>query len=189
MKTHCQHGLTLIEVIVAIAIFAVLGVISYRAVSSMADSRERVQDELSRWRAIGRFMQLVDNDLTQLAPRPAYDGMQTDPAITLIKGGERDELRMIRHDGANGGLQRRAYHVEGDRLILVREPVQQNATTEDALLSGVKSLHWRFINTDGQESDAWPPAGGVGQTLLPAGLRMELELVDAGVIKRVFSIR
>ncbi len=189
MRTR-QRGLTLIEVMIAIAIFAVLGVISYRAVSSMSDSREHVGAELARQRAIGRVMQLIDNDLTQLAPRwdTANTG-RTEAPIQLAKSSDRDVLQLVRHDGANGGLQRRAYHIEDDRLILVRESAQSSAASEDILLDRVKSLHWRFISNTGQESDAWPPAGSSGQNPLPAGLRMELELADAGLLKRVFSIR
>jgi general secretion pathway protein J len=191
MRSRRQSGLTLIEVMVAIAIFAVLGVISYRAVSSMSDSRTRVGAELARWRAISRVMQLVDNDLTQLAPRWSgiSNAITTEAAITLVKGGERDELRLVRHDGANGGLQHRAYHIDGDKLILIRWSPRDGSSTEDTLLDGVKSLHWRFINSNGQESDSWPPPDPMQQNALPTGVRIDLELADAGLIKRVFSIR
>jgi general secretion pathway protein J len=191
MKSRRQHGLTLIEVIVAIAIFAVLGVISYRAVSSMSDSRERVGAELARWRAISRIMQLIDNDLMQLAPRwgGTANAISTEAALMLIKGGERDELRLVRHDGANGGLQHRAYRVDGEKLILVRWSARDSSATEDTLLDGVKSLHWHFFNSNGQETDTWPPPDPLQMNTLPAGIRIDLELADAGLIKRVFSIR
>ncbi|MCL2656459.1 MAG: type II secretion system minor pseudopilin GspJ [Betaproteobacteria bacterium] len=186
-----QTGLTLIELMIAIAIFAVLGVISYRAVSSMGDSRERVDVALNRWRTIDRVMQLIENDLTQLAPRWQYDNAPlAAPPITLVKGEERDELQLVRLDGAQGGLQRRIYRVENNRLMLVRMPASNVSNAQqsgEALLDQVKTLRWRFVNAAGQEFDTWPPPDT--QDRFPAGVRIELELADAGLVKRVFALR
>ena len=61
-----QRGLTLIELMVALAIFAVLGVLSYRALAEVSTSRTRLEDGFERWRSIGRAMQRIDADLLQL---------------------------------------------------------------------------------------------------------------------------
>ena len=61
-----QRGLTLIELMVALAIFAVLGVLSYRALAEVSTSRTRLEEGFERWRSIGRAMQRIDTDLLQL---------------------------------------------------------------------------------------------------------------------------
>ena len=48
------RGLTLIELMVALAIFAVLGVLSYRALAEAAHSSTRISESFERWRIIGR---------------------------------------------------------------------------------------------------------------------------------------
>ncbi len=201
------RGLTLIEVMVAIAIFAVLGVLSYRAVSSMIATRDRMEAEYARWRQIARVMQLIDNDLTQLAPRPTGGTVQVQDALTLMRGGTQTQLMLVRHDGSNGGVETRTWRVEDGTLFLTR---QREATTtqnkdkntdagatsasadtsnarNDAMLDRVKSLNWRFVTSDGKESDTWPPGANLNG-LLPAAIRMELELDDVGKVTRLFAV-
>lgn len=180
------RGMTLIEVMVAIAIFALLGVISWRAVSGMADAREHMDAEFGRWRAIARFGQMVENDLSQVAPRLGLSQGQS--ALTLTRNETSEELRLTRFDSASGGLQRRAYLVEKGALVLERIP-QLNDSVEpekDVLLTGVKSLHWRFL-VNGQEVTAWT-ASPYQPWNLPGGIIMELELDDVGTVTRLFAL-
>lgn len=200
-------GLTLIEVMVAIAIFAVLGVLSYRAVSSMIATRDRMEAEYARWRQIARVMQLIDNDLTQLAPRPTGGTVQVQDALTLMRGGTQTQLMLVRHDGSNGGVETRTWRVEDGTLFLTRQreasttqnkdknadagATNANADTtnarNDAMLDRVKSVNWRFVTSDGKESDTWPPGANLNG-LLPAAIRMELELDDVGKVTRLFAV-
>ncbi len=202
-------GLTLIEVMVAIAIFAVLGVLSYRAVSSMIAARDRMEAEYARWRQIARVMQLIDNDLTQLAPRPTGGTVQVQDALTLMRGGTQTQLMLVRHDGSNGGVETHTWHVDDGTLFLTR---QREATTtqnkdksadagnanastsadtstarNDAMLDRVKALNWRFVTSDGKETDTWPPGANLNG-LLPAAIKMELELDDVGKVTRLFAV-
>lgn len=181
------HGMTLIEVMVAIAIFSVLGMLSYRAVSSMIDARDRLDAEFSRWRAVARVAQLIENDLLQLAPRPGRQIPQ--PTLVLMRGGTVEELRLTRHD-PNGGLQRRAWRADKGALVLARLPDLDDSATaqEDVLLDGVKSLRWTFITAQGRQTDNWPEGSNPGDSL-PAGIVMTLDLADAGVVTRTFAIR
>ena len=70
-----QRGLTLIELMVALAIFAVLGVLSYRALAEVSTSRTRLEEGFERWRSIGRAMQRIDADLLQLEGGVVVDGV------------------------------------------------------------------------------------------------------------------
>lgn len=202
-------GLTLIEVMVAIAIFAVLGVLSYRAVSSMIATRDRMEAEYARWRQIARVMQLIDNDLTQLAPRPTGGTVQVQDALTLMRGGTQTQLMLVRHDGSNGGVETHTWHVDDGTLFLTRqreatttqnkdksaEAGDANASTSadtstarnDAMLDRVKALNWRFVTADGKETDTWPPGANLNG-LLPAAIKMELELDDVGKVTRLFAV-
>ena len=61
-----QRGLTLIELMVALAIFAILGVLSYRALAEVATSNSRLEENFERWRTISRTLQRIDTDLIQV---------------------------------------------------------------------------------------------------------------------------
>ncbi|GAA5180230.1 GspJ family T2SS minor pseudopilin variant XcpW [Niveibacterium umoris] len=182
------HGLTLIEVMVAIAIFAVLGVLSYRAVSSMIATRDRMEAEYARWRQIARVMQLIENDLTQLAPRPQSGTTQGAATLSLMRGGQLEQLTLLRHDGSNGGVEQHIWHIEDQTLLLTRQRISSDTPgSDDAMLQQVKSLNWRFVTRNGQEVDAWPQNANMANEL-PAAIRMQLELADVGKISRVFAV-
>ncbi|WP_417068266.1 type II secretion system minor pseudopilin GspJ [Niveibacterium terrae] len=181
------RGMTLIEVMVAIAIFALLGVISWRALSGMADARERMNVEFARWRAIARFGQMVENDLAQIAPRMGTS-TSTQGALVLSRSDTVEELRLTRFDAASGGLQRRAYRLDKEDLLLERIPLLNDSIEpeKDVLLTGVKSLHWRFL-VNGKEVTEWTPSTSA-PWVLPGAVIMEMELADVGTVTRVFAL-
>ena len=75
------RGLTLIELMVALAVFAVLGLLSYRALAQIGDHRQRIGAELARCREIGRGMLRVETDLLQLAAPAAAAGSTPPPPL------------------------------------------------------------------------------------------------------------
>ena len=48
------RGLTLIELMVAMALLGVVGVLTWRATSQLVDARARIGGELERWQAVVR---------------------------------------------------------------------------------------------------------------------------------------
>lgn len=186
------HGMTLIEVMVAITIFAILGIITYRAVASMAQTRAHMDEQYARWRAIARTSQMIEADLMQLAQRPRAGTQPATPALSLVVGGTLTELRLTRLDGASGTLQRRGYRVEDGVLWLSRFPDLNDAAKprEDKLLDNVASMKWRFLNDTGQEYENWPPNHNpTASDVLPSAVRMDLELNDVGTLTRLFPLR
>ena len=90
-KVQRQQGFTLLEIMIALAIFAVLGVLSYRALAEVSTSRTRLEDGFERWRSVGRAMQRIDADLLQLvAPAASASAsttanVQASPALLLTR--------------------------------------------------------------------------------------------------------
>lgn len=187
-----QRGLTLIELMVALAIFAVLGVLSYRALAEVSTSRTRLEDGFERWRSIGRAMQRIDADLLQLvAPAASASttaNVQASPALLLTRaasGGA--ELQLLRLDEARG-VRRVGYRLVDGRLDWLRwsgrdavgEPIVE------PLLANVRNVRWRFL-TGGNRVDAWPP--GERRHTLPDAVILELELPDHGTLTRFIALR
>lgn len=172
--------MTLIELMVAIAIFAILGLLSWRATSSMIDSHERMGAELARWRSINRSLQLIENDLTQvLVNWPSAAADQT--RLEVLGAAQSNVLQLVRPDPADGSLSRRSYSLGGAWLIRSQssgtgdKPRQR----DDHLLDRVKSLTWQLLDRNGN------PSGGPNAV----GVSLELELEDAGTITRLFALR
>ncbi len=187
-----QRGLTLIELMVALAIFAVLGVLSYRALAEVSTSRTRLEDGFERWRSVGRAMQRIDADLLQLvAPAASASttaNVQASPALLLTRaasGGA--ELQLLRLDDARG-VRRVGYRLVDGRLDWLRWSGREafGEPTVEPLLGNVRNVRWRFL-TGGNRVDAWPPGDRRGT--LPDAVILELELPDHGTLTRFIALR
>ena len=190
-----QRGLTLIELMVALAIFAVLGVLSYRGLAEVATSRTHLEAGFERWRAIGRSMQRIDTDLQQVvSPAASATSLPSEgtalaaPGMILgrtASGGP--ELQFLRLDDARG-VRRVGFRLVDGRLEWLRwsgrEALGQPSVAP--LLDGVRGMRWRFL-LDNVRTDAWPPADR--RSLLPDAIILELDLADVGTLTRLIALR
>lgn len=185
------HGLTLIELVVAMALFATLGLLTWRATSQVIDSRTRVSIELARWRDISTAVQHIELDLLQVTlPDPTKSGTAT-PGFELRRtaDGLENELSLVTMTADGSGSQRIGYRYVDGRLVWLQWP-NRNGTglpAEYPLLDKVKAVRWRFV-ADGTTSTDWPRSGQTAP-LLPAAVELELELPDAGTLTRLFALR
>jgi general secretion pathway protein J len=186
-------GLTLIELMVALVVVAVLGIMSFRAVATATETRNGLADQLQRWRDIGRFMQRVELDLAQIEARPGARGGGA--AMTLVAGSDGAvlEFSFLRGDGANHRTRRYGYRFAAGQVLLLRWSGSDAASTpgRSAVLADVKGLRFRFYQADGRKSDSWPPevVAETAAMALPAAIEIELELADAGTIRRLLPLR
>lgn len=194
MSGRAQRGLTLIELMVALAIFAVLGVLSYRALAEVSTSRARLEAGFERWRSIGRAMQRIDADLLQVVS-PAgiqLNGLiptETPPALILGQqaNGGGSELQLLRLDEARG-VRRVGYRLVEGRLEWLRwngrDPIGEPQV--DVLLNQVREVRWRFL-LNNTRLDAWP--GSERRRPLPDAVILEIDLPDTGVLTRMIALR
>lgn len=98
-----SRGFTLLEVIIAIAIFAMVSAMAYSALANVLRSRERVEAERATWRTFTMLYLRLEDDLAEARPRtirdgngvtlPAMQGQATDtralgaPALEFTRGG------------------------------------------------------------------------------------------------------
>src|SRR5579859_4858501 len=62
-------GFTLVELLVAMAIFALISGFAYRSLNAMLESREALQNESRKWRDVAVFVGRVERDLDSVLPR------------------------------------------------------------------------------------------------------------------------
>lgn len=182
-------GLTLIELSVALAVFAVLGILSYRALNSAVDSELRLGEGVRRWEALARALGRIEAEVSAIVV-PTADDRKATPALLLrAEGGDtRGELSFLRLDEARG-VRRVGFRMNGQKLEWLlwegREPV--GTPQVEVLLDGVRTLRWQFVASGQGLANASFDAPR--QSGLPAGLGIELGLADLGRFQRLFALR
>ena len=68
-----QQGFTLIEVVIAISIFAMLGFGSYKVVHGLSVARDSITKNSEELRQFASAMSIINRDFTQLSPRKIQD--------------------------------------------------------------------------------------------------------------------
>lgn len=191
MSRRRGRGFTLVELLVALAIFSVLGVLSYRALASIVDSRDRLAVEQKRWQQVTRFVQRLELDLQQVAlgqpDAVSYDAdRQTLRLIRLVGAASGDEVRTIRYR-----YRWRDGRVERDeRRLLPPAPASDTAelVAPDLLLDGVQSFDWSA--SEGGAALAWQPLAATAGRLPPVAIRLRFKLAElTGEVERVVVLR
>jgi general secretion pathway protein J len=202
MRDRFRKGFTLIEVLVALAVFGVLSVMAYMALGQTLSNADMLGERMERLEAIQRAIRYLDSDLMQAAPRPVRgllgDGYEpavrssfaSEYALEVTHGGWTNPAGMPR-----GTLQRSAYRIEDGELIRyhwrVLDRTINNEPIETVLLDGVESIVFRYLTSDGEGSEQWPPAnvpGPGGFRLRPRGVEILLTLTDEGEIRRLVEV-
>jgi general secretion pathway protein J len=188
---YATVGMTLIEMLVALAIFAVLGIMGYRAAATAMDSRQRVAAEMLRWRDIANLMQIVETDLTQFVERPTVaTTSESGNGLVLASSVSGSQLSFLKVDGGGASVRRRGYRIDGRRVLQLRWPGTDPVSNPEShvVLENVAALRCTIMTSDGKRYADWPPSA-LGQTVKPAAVEIEMELPDAGTIRRLIAIR
>ena len=200
-------GLTLIELMVAMALLGVVGMLTWRATSQLVDARERIGTELSRWQAVVHASALIERELMQIAPPQLAEGTgpsaatagATLPALELEgdPNGRRSRLAWTVIGGEQGFGRVELRH-QDQRLEALVWPDREarGEVVRLPLLDGVDTLRWRLLAA-GQAHTQWPAAEnrsrGRGRaaivTPLPEAVEFTLELADVGTVVRVLALR
>lgn len=205
-------GFTLLEVLIALGIFALIGVASWRVLDVLVSSEAASARHAEAMRERLRALDWVRRDLLQAVARPVRDEqgreleamrfLEVDRGLELTRGGWMNPRGIERSD-----LQRVAYrlgphpeagqedspHYGDDKQYLLRDvwlALDRTAETPrltQALLPDVRLLEWRFLGNGWQTR--WPPASEGGRrdlTVLPTLVELSIELEDGSTLSRQF---
>lgn len=206
------RGFTLIEVMIALFIAAVMFAIGYGALNQALRDRDQLNVSQQRITEIQRGMRVVAQDFAQIVARPARDiegAGDLQPAV-LATGSDNTLLTFSRAGWSNpAGVQRPAEQRVRYRFIegsLVRhhwlsvDPALNAEPRERILLTKVKAVEIRFLDPGSRTwRTEWPSAlanaGPIGpmnvDELLrtrPIAVEFTVVLEDWGRIVRVFEI-
>ncbi len=193
------RGVTLIELLVAVAIFGILSAFAYRALTVVLESRGRIEQENRKWRGLALFFARLEQDVASAVPRPVRDaGDVLSPALAGSAAGVRineGALMLTRtalapEPGAVEAPRRLGYRLRGSVVeLLTWTALDQGPRSEPrvvAVLDGVKALDLRYLDARAQWHVSWPPPlAAAAPAALPAAVEVRLELVSGERITRL----
>jgi general secretion pathway protein J len=202
MSSSRAQGFTLIEVLVAMAIFGVMTVLAYMSLGQTLANADLLTARMDRLQAIQRTMRFIGNDLLTAAPRPVRSELGDTylPAMHVSAGNE--YALAITHGGwpnpaglPRSTMQRTVYLLQEDKLLRVYNTVLDSTYTNNAIateiLDGVLGLEFRMIQDNLETITQWPPPGMQGSSALqirPRAVEVILTLEDEGEIRRIIEV-
>ncbi len=191
-----NHGFTLIEVLIALAVFSVMSVMAYGGLKTVLNARNGTEQAAERLTELQMAFLLMQQDIRQMVRRTVrgdyglresalFAGSGGEYPITFTRGGRETPRRPGR-----SGLYRVAYQWEGDELRrLVWSALDRTDSSHPksmVLLRGVSDVTFRFFQ--GGWSTAWPmPGADAGLDTLPRAIEVVVVLEDWGTITRTFA--
>lgn len=184
------HGFTLVEVLVALSILALVSVMAWRGIDGMSRARESSQAQLQRAMRLNVVVEQWEHDLAAIYDTGAVPALAFDGAT----------LRLARE--VPGGVQLVAWSLRGTKLLRWAGPVvtqvgalqdswmnsQQllgNESGQLTLLDDVQAMRIAFYRGNG-----WSNAQSTGDVegareALPSGVRLELALSGGNLVRQL----
>jgi general secretion pathway protein J len=198
-----QRGFTLVELLVAMAVLAMLGALGFRGLGSILDAEARLQAESRRWSDVSLLYAQLSEDLSMAVERAGRDGADHVSPALLLRAAAGDpasaddaQLAMTRLGiGAGGAAQsaprRVGYRLRQGTLEYLVWPALDAAPgavpTAHELLNDVAELHLQALDNQGRWLPAWP--GQQTPNTLPRAVTVRIVLAGGEEITRVLAVR
>jgi general secretion pathway protein J len=199
-KKH-NKGFTLLELLIAIAVFAVMSAMAYGGLSNVILNSTHSEAALERIQAVQHAVFVVTRDLTQIVSRDIRDEFgnaqsylntnNIDFLLEFTRSGRRNPAKLKRSN-----LLRVAYKYEDKTMSRLFWPqldrVQGMEPYETVLLDKVTQVELRYLDASNEWQTQWPPGGtpqqGGAAVPKPVAIEFKIELEDWGEIVRIFRV-
>lgn len=192
-----DSGFTLLELLIAVAVFAVLGAMAYGGLNAVLNTQARTELAAERLEALQLTMRYLERDLGQVLPRPVRNAfgdteselyLDGQPVLSLTQAGLRNPSGLPR-----SSLLRVSWGLEDDAIVRTVWPhvdgSQVEQTRKTGLLEEVEELKFRVMNDKKAWVEQWPPLSA-SPTTTPRALAVEVTLTAEpwGEITRIVAL-
>jgi general secretion pathway protein J len=196
-----QHAFSLVELLVALAVFTTMAALAYGGLDSIARTRAELGRQQDAFRDLMRGVGLIERDLRQAIARPVRGNYgEALPALMGTSG----HIEFTRTGFANpqaeprSNLERVLYEFDDDALkrgvypVLDRAPA--TAPTLATLRGNVETFRLRYLDASNRWGDTWPPpreadAGAPDLlTQLPRAVEFRIGTRDYGEVAGVVEL-
>jgi len=198
-----RRGFTLIELVVAMFIAALMFAMGYGAIRQAMNDRVALKERQDRLLAVQTTMRVITQDFIQLAPRPTRDPVGTtyqpalrgqagaQPLASLTRGGwsnpagiPRPQLQRVSYVLENGKLRRESFQV--------LDAVLASTVVKRELIDQVRSVTFRYMSDNHTWREDWPAQTNTqivgGDRTRPIAVEITIDLEDWGRIVRVVEV-
>jgi general secretion pathway protein J len=196
---RAQTGFTLLELMVALSIFAVISVLSYGGLNSVLRQRTVTTAEAERLGELQKIYLLMQRDLEQVVPRPvrgeygdSLPPLSGNAAFQFTRGGWSNPLGNPR-----SSLQRIGYAWTDSKLVRyawgVLDRAQDTQPLEQELSDQFTGMDVRFMTDKNNWLTQWPDpsqlvVGGPAPETLPAAVEITLHHKAYGDLVWLFRL-
>jgi general secretion pathway protein J len=195
------HGFTLLELLVAITVLAVVSLIAWRGLDSLVTTRERLEPEADDVRAMLIAFGQMERDLAQAAS-PRFLGMTAPPVqVSIVDGGIQLSLARVAPPAPDRAteVQTVIYRVIDGRLVRQASPalpgfmpVAAERLETARLLDNVKLMQVRTWTpgagwTDPNVPQDVTPGAPPRDTSIP-GVEVTIERSNGALLRRVLLV-
>ncbi len=198
-----MRGFTLLELLIAITLFAVIATICYRLLDTAIRSKELTTVVWEHLNEIQKAKAILQKDVNQIIGRPVRIDQYKQQYAMESGRREKDYKNLITFtrsgwlnflDQPRSDLQRVSYALEDDKLVRYYWPVlDPSSNTEfykQVLLTGISSADVYFLDQKKRWTKQWPPISEEQKKrikLLPAAIRLTVTHHYYGAITWLFT--
>lgn len=189
-----QSGLTLIELMVAVTLLALVTVMAYRGLDSMTRANDRTLIESERWRAATLFLERFAADVSQPVNRSVRGPAGTPLAawwgrtLTNPEGADA-QFEFSRKSPPGQDDARIGYRLREGNIELMVWRVMDRAPVSAAevypILENVSALRFQYLDAQAVWRDQWPV---MAAEPLPRAVSVEFTLANGPTVRRIFAL-
>lgn len=181
------RGFSLIETLVAAALFAALAALAWGGLDTIVRGRQVLAAEDAQWLALARQVGRFERDLRQALARPVTAAGSEEPAlhgradglgVTVWHPGDAAPVERVQWRCTDGEFRRRRW-ASADHL-----PTTASVEPPGLAHAGCE-LH--YFDEQGRRSTQWPPEG-TGPARLPRAVELGLRIEGRGEYRRLLEL-